>query len=134
MRLLSSLLLAALSSAALPAAAETPMSAAEFEAHVTGRTLTYSAQGMPFGIEEYRKGRRVVWSFLDGRCEDGTWYPAGDMICFVYDSYPEHQCWSFYLREGRLFARFQNDPGATELYETRQSSAPMQCLGPDPGV
>ena len=129
MRVLSVLLLAP-----LPAAAETPMSAAEFEAYVTGRTLTYASRGVPFGIEEYRKGRRVLWSFLDGRCEEGEWYAAGDMICFVYETYPEHQCWTFHLRDEGLFARFQNDPGATELYETRQSSEPMQCLGPEVGV
>jgi hypothetical protein len=129
MRVLAALLLAA-----LPASAETPMSAAEFEAYVTGRTLTYSVDGIPFGIEEYRKNRRVLWSFLDGVCEEGEWYPAGEMICFVYDSYPEHQCWTFYRRDGGLFARFENDPGATELYETRQSHEPIQCLGPKVGV
>jgi hypothetical protein len=129
MRLFSMLLLAA-----LPAAAETPMSASEFEAYVTGRTLTYSSGGMPFGIEEYRKGRRVLWSFLDGACEEGEWYSAGDMICFVYDSFPDHQCWTFYRRDGGLSARFENDPDATELYETRQSHEPLQCLGQKVGV
>jgi hypothetical protein len=76
---------------AAPVAAETPLTAEEFEAYVTGRTLTYSAGGIPFGIEEYRKGRRVLWSYLDGQCEEGKWYAAGEMICFVYDAYPEHQ-------------------------------------------
>jgi hypothetical protein len=117
-----------------PAAAEAPMTAAEFDAYVTGHTLTYSSQGIPFGVEEYREGRRVLWSFLDGVCEEGDWYPSDDMICFVYDSYPEHQCWTFYLREDGLFARFENDPNATELYETRRSREPMQCLGPKVGV
>jgi hypothetical protein len=120
--------------AALPAAAETPLTAGEFEAHVTGQTLTYSARGIPFGIEEYREGRRVTWSYLDGQCEEGVWYPAGEMICFAYEAYPEHQCWTFYLRDGGLFARFENDPMATELYETHRSREPMQCLGPKVGV
>jgi hypothetical protein len=120
--------------AALPAAAETPLTAEEFEAHVTGQTLTYSSRGIPFGIEEYREGRRVTWSYLDGQCEEGKWYPAGEMICFAYEAYPEHQCWTFYLRDGGLFARFENDPMATELYETHRSREPMQCLGPKVGV
>jgi hypothetical protein len=119
---------------ALPATAETPLTPEEFEAYVTGKTLTYSSRGIPFGIEEYREGRRVVWSYLDGQCEDGAWYAAGDMICFVYEAFPEHQCWTFYLRDGGLFARFRNDPDATELYETHQSREPMQCLGPKVGV
>src|SRR6056297_2599184 len=81
MRLLAMLLLAA-----LPAAAETPLSPSEFETYTTGKTLTYSAGGIPFGIEEYLPDRRVRWSYLDGQCEDGEWYPAGDMICFVYEA------------------------------------------------
>jgi hypothetical protein len=120
--------------AAAPAAAETPLTAEEFEAYVTGKTLTYSAGGVPFGIEEYHKDRRVLWSYLDGECQEGKWYQAGEMICFVYEAYPEHQCWTFYLRDGGLFARFQNDPAATELYETHQSREPMQCLVPKVGA
>ena len=124
MRVLALLILAA-----APAAAETPLTAAEFEAYVTGKTLTYSAGGVPFGIEEYAD-RRVLWSYLDGQCQEGKWYTTGEMICFVYHACPEHQCWTFYLRDGGLFARFENDPAATELYETHQSREPMQCLGP----
>lgn len=130
MRTLTALLLLA----ALPVAAETPLSAEAFEAYTTGKTLTYSAGGFPFGIEEYRPGRRVRWSYLDGECEEGEWYPAGEMICFIYEAYPDHQCWTFYLRDEKLFARFENDPDATELYETHQSREPMQCLGPKVGV
>jgi hypothetical protein len=130
MRALSALLLIA----ALPAMAETPLTPGEFEAYTTGRTLTYSAGGIPFGIEEYLPDRRVRWSYLDGECQDGEWYPAGEMICFVYEAYPEHQCWTFYLRDGGLVARFENDPASTELYETHQSREPMQCLGPKVGV
>ncbi len=120
--------------AALPARAETPLSVREFEAYVTGKTLTYSASGLPFGIEEYLENRQVRWSFLDGECQDGEWYAAGDLICFTYDDIPEHQCWSFYRRSGGLVARFENDPESTELYETHQSREPMLCLGPKVGV
>ena len=127
-------LVLALALAATPAAAETPLSAQAFEDYTTGRTLTYSQDGRPFGIEEYLPGRRVRWSFLDGQCEDGIWYPVGEMICFAYETYPEDQCWTFYLRDGGLFARFMNDPGSTELYETGESSEPLMCLGPEVGV
>lgn len=119
---------------ALPATAETSLSAEEFDAYVTGRTLTYSRDGIPFGIEEYRDGRRVLWSFLDGTCEEGLWYPVGEMICFAYESYPEVQCWTFHLRDGDLSARFMNDPESRALYETHQSRDPIQCLGPKVGV
>ena len=110
------------------------MSAPEFEAYTTGKTLTYGANGYAHGIEEYLEGRRVRWSFLDGECQDGEWYPVGEMICFVYDGIGIPQCWTFYDRPGGLLARFENDPEATELFETRQSPEPMLCLGPKIGV
>ena len=77
--------------------AETPMSAADFEARVTGKTLTYSNEGVAYGAEEYLSDRRVRWSFLDGECQEGRWYVAGDQICFVYDDIPDPQCWRFYV-------------------------------------
>ena len=120
--------------AALPAAAETPLSAAEFERIVTGRTLAYASSGGEYGAEEYFEGRRVRWSYLDGECTEGHWYEAGEQICFVYDAIPEIQCWTFYQRDGRLLAKFENDPGATELYETSRREGPLMCLGPEVGV
>ena len=116
------------------AGAGQPMTAEEFEAYTTGRTLTYSAMGVDFGIEEYLENRRVRWSFLDGECEEGVWYPAGEMICFVYETFPDPQCWTFYDEPGGLRALFMNDPEETELYETRASDGPLMCLGPEVGV
>ena len=51
-----SIVLALLSSAA---AAEDAMSAAEFEAYVSGKTLFYEADGRRYGVEEYLSDRRV---------------------------------------------------------------------------
>ncbi len=116
------------------AGAETPLSAAEFEAYTTGKTLTYTALGQPFGVEEYLENRRVRWSFLDGECQDGTWYPAGELICFAYEGIAEHQCWSFFRGASGLRALYRNDPAQTEVYETRASDEPMLCLGPKVGA
>lgn len=127
--------LAAAFCAALPAAAaDRPMSVPEFEGYTTGKTLYYETDGYAFGIEEYMDGRRVRWSFLDGECQDGEWYPAGDMICFVYDGIGDPQCWTFYDRPGGILTRFENDPASTELVETRQTRDPLLCLGPKTGV
>lgn len=120
--------------AAAPAIADTPMSAEEFEAYATGKTLTYNALGQPFGVEEYLENRRVRWSFLDGECQDGTWYPMGEMICFAYDGITDHQCWSFFRGVSGLRALYMNDPLQTEVYETRAAEEPMLCLGPKVGV
>lgn len=132
MRLLPSLILLTF----LPAiaGAQTLITAEEFEARVTGKVLTYSADGAPYGMEEYLEGRRVRWSFLDGECQEGHWYVAGDQICFVYENMPEPQCWQFYAEGGRILARFKNDPMSTELYETSRTPGPLMCLGPEIGV
>ena len=121
---------------ALPNAAfaERALSAHEFEARVTGKTLTYSSGGTPYGAEEYFKNRRVIWTFLDGECQEGRWYVAGEKICFVYEDIPEPQCWQFYADGSRLTARFENDPMSTELYETSRGDEPLMCLGPEVGV
>ncbi|MCR8725321.1 hypothetical protein [Frigidibacter sp. ROC022] len=118
---------------AAPANAE-PMSGAEFEAYVTGRTLTYNSGGTAYGIEQYLKNRRVRWAFLGDDCVEGSWYEDQGMICFTYENNEVPQCWTFEKGSNGLIARFQNDPAATELYEARQSSEPMICLGPKVGV
>jgi hypothetical protein len=111
-----------------------PMSAAEFEAYTEGRTLTYNADGTAYGIEEYLKNRHVRWAFVGDECVDGTWYEQNGLICFTYENDLEPQCWTFEKGPSGLIARFENDPNATELYEAKQSSQPMTCLGPKVGV
>ena len=114
--------------------AETAMTAAEFDAYTRGKTFYYGSDGVPYGAEEYLDDRRVIWSFLDGDCQEGRWYEDGGLICFVYDTNPEPQCWSFRHSGAGLIARFENDPSATELYEVEQSRDPLMCLGPEIGV
>lgn len=126
------ILLTALSSAT--AAVAEPMTATEFEAYVTGKTLYYGRAGAPYGAEIYRENRRVTWSFLDGECKDGYWYNEGRDICFVYEDRPEPQCWTFERGTGGLIASFENDPASEELYEAQDVGEEMICLGPKIGV
>ncbi len=118
---------------AFPATAEAPLSIEEFEAYTQGKTLTYATRGFDYGVEEYLNDRRVRWSFIGGECQEGEYYPSGDLICFVYDGIGDPQCWSFFNEAGGLLARFENDPEATQLVETRQSNEPLLCLGPKVG-
>lgn len=113
-----------------------PMSAAEFDSYTQGKTFYYGAGGEAYGVEEYKDGQHVTWSFLDGECKEGQWYEDGPgRICFVYENTPgEPQCWSFYAGPQGLVARFENDPGSTELYEVENSGEPMMCKGPEVGV
>jgi hypothetical protein len=61
------------------------MSAAEFEDYTTGQTLTFSFMGVPYGVEQYLPGRRVIWAFIGEDCHEGRWYEDAGNICFVYD-------------------------------------------------
>lgn len=119
---------------AAPALSDTAMSGAEFDAYSTGKTLYFATQGKPYGAEEYLDGRRVRWSFLDGKCTEGHWYESGSDICFVYENDPDPQCWQFFSSADGLIARFDNQPAQTELYGVKQSDKPMLCFGPDVGV
>jgi len=110
------------------------MSAAEFEAYVEGRTLTYHDEGVAYGIEQYLPGRRVRWAYLDDECWEGYWYDDGPNICFVYEDSPEPKCWRFTRKDGRLSAVFMGASEGRELYEARNSTDPLMCLGPNVGV
>ncbi|MBV0913993.1 hypothetical protein [Anianabacter salinae] len=127
-------LVAALLIAPTALMAETPMTASEFEAYVTGKTLTYAEGGIVYGIEEYLPNRRVRWAFTEDECREGEWFEAGEAICFVYEDNLEPQCWTFYDRPGGLAAKFENVDDGRELYEIGQSPEPLFCPGPEVGV
>lgn len=119
---------------ALPAAAEEPITGAEFEAYVEGRTLTFHDQGVAYGVEQYLPGRRVKWAYLGDECWDGYWYDDGPNICFVYEDNPEPKCWRFTKQDGRLSAVFIGAENGRQLYEAINSPEPLVCLGPKVGV
>jgi len=122
----------ALAILASPALSETPLNGEAFEALVTGKTLTFSNASGPYGVEYYAPGRRVVWSFVGGDCQNGEWYeakgPQGPEICFTYENDPTPQCWQVYDVEGKIRADFMNTPGTTVLYEAIESE-PLICGG-----
>lgn len=128
----------ALALALLPgtALADTPITADQFETHVTGYTVTYQQSGNLFGIEQYLPDRKVLWSTAPGECQYGTWYPEGENICFVYEYDPLPACWTFWLQGGALVALSTSSaPGVgAELYEVEKTQTPLPCPGPDFGV
>ncbi len=116
---------------ATPALAEGPMSAAEFDAYVQGKTLTFGLAGeAPYGAEHYGPGRSVVWSFLNGTCDNGQWFEEAGHICFVYEQEPGKQCWDFYADPEGIRAVFVDDPTIGVLYEAKEGK-PLTCPGPD---
>lgn len=126
------LICAALLSA--PPAIAAPMDADAFENYTEGKTLYFSEAGSAYGAERYLPGRKVEWSFLDGRCKTGEWYPANGAICFVYEDRPDPQCWEFEKTANGLRATFIGGDQSTELYEAEQADEPMYCMGPDVGA
>ena len=127
-----SLLLACLLTA--PASADTPITAEAFEAHVTGKTITYQQFDYIFGIEEYLPDRKVRWSVAPNECQYGSWYPQDDYICFVYEYDPTPSCWTFWLKDGALVALSDSAAPGEELYEVAADNTPLPCPGPDVGV
>lgn len=117
-----------LSALAAPAAAQTPLTAEEFEAYVTGRTLTYAIDGQAYGIEQYLPGRRVLWAFVGDVCQEGVWYERDGLICFLYDYNPtDEQCWLFWMSGSSLTARFMGEGSSTELVEVEQTDRGLSC-------
>jgi hypothetical protein len=110
-----------------PAAAKETMTAEEFDAHVTGRTITFRTETNPlFGIEAYLPGRRVMWSTFEGTCMYGVWYESKGDICFRYDNDPEPKCWAIYAEEDGIKAVFTNVPFGTVIFET-DADEPLIC-------
>lgn len=122
-----------LAAAAAPAARAAPISAAEFEALVTGRTLQFELFGRPFGAEQYKPGRRVVWAPEGGACVEGGWYESAGNICFEYDGDPNPICWAFSRQDGQMSATVTDDPDFT-LTVSGDSDRPPVCPGPDVGA
>ncbi|MBJ6371485.1 hypothetical protein JF290_08085 [Sedimentitalea sp. CAU 1593] len=119
---------------AAPALAQADLSAEAFDSYTRGKTLFYGFDGQAYGVERYLEDRRVIWSFLDGQCKEGTWYEENGQICFIYEDRFDPQCWTFQSTPDGLIARFENDPVSTELYEADEIGEEMFCLGPDTGV
>ncbi|MDZ4135335.1 MAG: hypothetical protein U1D06_07030 [Paracoccaceae bacterium] len=116
------------------APAQTQLSAEDFEAYATGKTLTYAIGGQVYGTEQYLPGRRVLWAFSGDTCRKGRWYEDAGKICFVYEHDSTPQCWTFQQGDDGLRARFTQDPASAELSEVAQTPEPLICSGPDVGV
>lgn len=111
-----------------------PLSAEDFDARTRGRTITYSAFGQPYGVEQYLPGRQVVWAFEGSACKRGTWFQHDRMICFDYRDDSGLQCWTFHDTKAGLIARFMGDATGEPLISLQESTEPLICPGPDVGV
>lgn len=119
---------------AMPAQAE-PMNGAAVAVFWGQDTVTYEADGVVVGWEDYRPDRQVVWKTAGGGCEFGTWAegPEGQ-ICFTYDGDTAPVCWRFDQSGGVVTAQSVADPAAPRLTATLKTPEPLICPGPEVGV
>lgn len=119
---------------AAPALAQTPMTGAEFDAYVTGKTMDYFADGQAFGREVYLPGRKVRWAYTADECKLGHWFAEGGNICFLYDGDPEPKCWTIWPDGEGLAASYMTDAPGVAPRTVRETTEPLSCAGPDVGV
>ena len=122
-----SLFCALLAALTLPAAGQDrPLTGAEFEAIVTGKTMdTYDQSGL-FGVETFLPGRRTLWRSGD-LCLKGTWTETDGIICYSYegdDTGP--YCRTFYDRGGWLMG-FENGNWGTDPIMLYPSDDEVTC-------
>ena len=115
-----------------PHARAEPVSPGEFEALAEGMTLHFGLDGIPFGAEQFFAGRRSLWQFADGTCQEGRWWDEGGLICFAYPPEPAELCWRLTRENGRLFAENMTQ-GGLRLEMIRRDEIPLPCPGPDVG-
>lgn len=119
---------------ASPVFADPPLTADEFDALTQGRTMTWSEFGTVYGVEQYLPGRKVRWTFVGDDCKDGSWYPEGPAICFLYDDNPDPKCWEITRSGSDLLARFTGNPPETAPVVVTETTETMACFGPKVGV
>ena len=121
-------ILICLSLVATPGSAQESMSAEEFDAYVTGRTITFRTELNPaYGVERYLPGRRVMWSTFEGTCRYGVWFESKGDICFRYDDDPEHKCWTMFEEPGGLRGVYTTRPFSTIIFEVLGREDPLIC-------
>lgn len=127
-------LLAVLVPLTAPAQDLAPLDAAGFDARTQGKTITYSAGGVPYGTEQYLPGHRVIWAFTAEDCRAGTWFQQGEEICFDYGDESGLQCWQFFDTPAGLSARFAGSPESDPLVSLAETAEPLACPGPKIGA
>ena len=113
-----------------PAAAESPMTGAEFQAYVGIDTLTYGYSDGTVGQAEYGPERTVRWQY-DGEatCTDGRWEQDGDLLCFKFEDKDWPVCWRFVLTAGGLHGTGAGRMDGFRIFQINRSNRPLACAG-----
>ncbi|MFN3577812.1 MAG: hypothetical protein ACK4TJ_12650 [Tabrizicola sp.] len=119
--------------AAAPARAEAPLTAEEFDALTLGRSMTWSENGVVYGLEQYLPGRRVRWAAVGEDCILGHWYADGPAICFRYETDSEPDCWIITRSAAGFDAHYATNPPGTPPVTVAETPDPPACPGPEVG-
>lgn len=132
------LLALALAVAPTLAAAEPPMTGAEFQAHIGMNTFSYLYSNGVRGTADYGPGHTLVWAFEGDTCVNGYWFEAGDDICFAFEDGALSACWHFYKQDNRLHGiatrLSSGDQTSVEIFEASHTDQSVDCPGPDVGT
>jgi hypothetical protein len=119
---------------AAPVEAETILSPSDFETYAQGSTVYFSRHGQPYGAEQYLRNRKVIWSFADGTCEFGEWFPKGDQLCFQYEHQATPLCWNYIETEAGKGVRVVGDDPENDLLIAGQDKQHLECAAPNVGA
>jgi hypothetical protein len=123
---------------ATPALARTPMTGAEFQAHVGTSTISYLYSSGVRGVADYGPDRTLLWAFEGDDCIRGYWFEDGDQLCFAFEDGTLSACWHFFKDGDRLrgiaTVLGSGDTPDLEIYEVSHTDQPLTCSGPDVGV
>lgn len=95
----------ALMLAATGAYAQEKITPQEFLGRADGNTLTFTHQksGNIVGVEQFLSRKLSVWAQSDGRCSYGHIEIKGELMCFLYEDFPDpNNCWLPFDNAGQL--------------------------------
>lgn len=120
------------------ATAETPLTGAEFQAHIGQNTISYLYSNGVRGTADYGPDRTLLWAFEDSDCFEGSWFDRGNEICFAFADGTLSACWHFFKDDERLRGKAtflsSGSPLDLEIREVSHTDQPLRCAGPDVGV
>ncbi|WP_309664770.1 hypothetical protein [Tabrizicola sp.] len=116
------------------AAAQPPMTGAEFAAYVGTDTVTYQYSTGERGVADYAPDQSLIWTFEDGTCVNGNWFEDDDRICFAFDDPEMSACWYFFRYTAGIRADITDYSPHVEIHVIARTSAPLPCAAPNLGV
>ena len=123
---------------ASPALADTPMTGAEFQAHVGTGTVSYLYSNGVRGVADYGPDRTLLWAFEGDDCIKGYWFEDGDQLCFAFEDGTLSACWHFFKDGDRIRGHAtvlaSGDLTDLEIREVSHTDQALTCSGPDVGV